>query len=344
MSECVLELKNHYLQNEKGTSQGREVLAEIKTHSAQTDLWKHQKESHGPSGQCKNSFLLFHNTNKQFMQGNVLQLQCLPRQKELHASPIFFWHTTSFFWIFYQQDHHNKKQISSSQPNSCHGQNHLLREMLQTFTPVTEQFVLEILQKSVPKSCDLDPISAKNCCTKTSMFSSLQSPISSTLHWLLVLYHQTSKLLLSNPCSKKPPSTKMYWKNYRPISNLPFLSRILEKIVLHKLLAHLQENNLCNYFQSAYRTGHSTETALLRVVNDFLNAMNEAKIFVLLLLDLSAAFNTIDHHILLSRLKTAFGIRSTALQWFRSYLLDINQCVVVNNSSFSTSPLMFGVP
>ena len=50
----------------------------------------------------------------------------------------------------------------------------------------------------------------QNCCTKTSMFSSLQSPISSTLHWLLVLYHQTSKLLLSNPCSKNPPSTKMY--------------------------------------------------------------------------------------------------------------------------------------
>ena len=79
-----------------------------------------------------------------------------------------------------------------------------------------------------------------------------------------------------------------------------------------------KKNNLCNPFQSAYRTGHSRETALLRVVNDFLNAMDEAKICVLLLLDLSAAFNTIDHQILLSRLETAFGIRSTALQWFRS--------------------------
>ena len=72
--------------------------------------------------------------------------------------------------------------------------------------------------------------------------------------------------------------------------------------------------------------------------------MDEAKISVLLLLDLSDAFDTIDHQILLSRLETVFGIRSTALQWFRSYLLDRNQCVVVNNSSSSTSPLVFGVP
>ena len=70
--------------------------------------------------------------------------------------------------------------------------------------------------------------------------------------------------------------------------------------------------------------------------------MDEDKISVLL--DLSAAFDTIDHQILLSRLETVFGIRSTALRWFRSYLLDRNQCVVVNNSASSSSPVMFGVP
>ena len=88
----------------------------------------------------------------------------------------------------------------------------------------------------------------------------------------------------------------------------------------------------------------NTETALLRVVSDLLHAMVEDKISVLLLLDLSAAFDTIDHQILLSRLETAFGLRSTALQWFRSYLLDKNKCVVVNNSASSSSPVMFGVP
>ena len=81
-----------------------------------------------------------------------------------------------------------------------------------------------------------------------------------------------------------------------------------------------------------------------RVVNDLLTVTNEDKIYVLLLLDLSAAFDTIGHQILLSRLETVFGIRSTAVQWFRSYLLDRNQSIVVNKSASSPSPLMFGVP
>ena len=135
------------------------------------------------------------------------------------------------------------------------------------------------------------------------------SSISSTLYWLLVLYHQTSKLLLSNPTSLD----QNVLKNYRPISDLPFLSKILEKVFLHKFHAHLQENNVCNPFQSACHTGHSTESTLLRVINDLLNSVDEDKISVLLLRDLSAAFDTIDHQILLSSLETAFGIRSTAL-------------------------------
>ena len=72
--------------------------------------------------------------------------------------------------------------------------------------------------------------------------------------------------------------------------------------------------------------------------------MDEDKVSVLLLLDFSAAFDTIDHQILLSCLKTVFGIRSTALQWFQLYLLDRKQCVVVNNSASSSSPVVFGVP
>ena len=141
---------------------------------------------------------------------------------------------------------------------------------------------------------------------------------------------------------KKPSFDNNLLKNYSPISNLPFLSKILEKGVLHKLLSHLQENSLSNPFQSAYRAGYSTETVLLRTVNDILSALDNDNISVLLL-DLSAAFDTVDHQILLSRLNSVFGIRSTALQWFHSYLSDRYQSTSVNNLSSSPSQLMYGV-
>ena len=114
-------------------------------------------------------------------------------------------------------------------------------------------------------------------------------------------------------------------------------------VVLHQILAHLQEKNFYDPFQSAYHTGRSTETTPLRVVDDLLTATDEDKVSVLLLLDLSTAFDSINHQISLSRLETAFGIRSTALQWFQSYLLDRNQSIVVYNFASSPSPLMFGV-
>ena len=106
------------------------------------------------------------------------------------------------------------------------------------------------------------------------------------------------------------------------------MSKILEKVVLHKLLSHFQENNLSNPFQSAYRAGHSTETVLLRIVNDILSALDNDNISVLLL-DLSAAFDTTDYQIFLSRL-------NSALQWFHSYLSDRYQFTSVNNSVFVT--------
>ena len=135
------------------------------------------------------------------------------------------------------------------------------------------------------------------------------------------------------PLLKKPSLDKNLLKNYRPISNLPFLSQILEKVVLRKLLSYLQENNLSNAFQSAYRAGHNTETVLLRIINDILSALDNDNISVLLLLDLSAAFDTLDHQILLPSLNSVSGIQSTALQWFQSYLPDRYQSTSVNNSS-----------
>ena len=87
------------------------------------------------------------------------------------------------------------------------------------------------------------------------------------------------------------------------------MSKILEKVVVSQLMSHLNTHNLFSSFQSAYRPGHSIKTALLKVVNDLLLAMDEGKLSVLVLLDLSAAFDTIDHGILLHRLQHVFGIQ-----------------------------------
>ena len=126
--------------------------------------------------------------------------------------------------------------------------------------------------------------------------------------------------------------------------NLPFLSRITEIIVLSQLNDHLISNKLFSPLQSAYKPHHSTETALLKVVNDLLTAPDNGKICILTLLDLSAAFDTIDHNILLHRLEHTFGISDSALSWFRSYLSDRTQIVTVNGLRSDETLLSLGVP
>jgi len=102
-------------------------------------------------------------------------------------------------------------------------------------------------------------------------------------------------------------------KNYRPISNLPFISKLIEKVVARRIEEHLEHNGLNDIYQSACRRGHSTETALLKVHSDIAEALDEGHMTSLIMLDLFAAFDVIDHTILLKRLEFSFGIKDTAL-------------------------------
>ena len=112
------------------------------------------------------------------------------------------------------------------------------------------------------------------------------------------------------------------------------MSKFLEKVVVSQLMSHLNRHNLFSSFQSAYRPGHSTETAILKVVNDLLLAMDEDKLSVLVLLNLPAAFNIIDHDTLLYCLQHVFGIQGTVLSWFRFYLTKRFQ-IVSNQGTYS---------
>ena len=95
--------------------------------------------------------------------------------------------------------------------------------------------------------------------------------------------------------------------NFRPISNLKFISKLVEKSVAVQLTKHVMTNHLDETFQSANKEFHSTETALLRVQNDILCSLDQNKSVILLLLDLSAAFDTVDYAIQISRLSHRFG-------------------------------------
>ena len=101
--------------------------------------------------------------------------------------------------------------------------------------------------------------------------------------------------------AKKITPDKNEIKNYRPVSNLSFVSKILEKVVASRILSHMEANSLSNNLQSAYKKFHSTESAILKVKNDVLLNMENGRVTTLTLLDLSAAFDTIDHLTLINR-------------------------------------------
>lgn len=105
-------------------------------------------------------------------------------------------------------------------------------------------------------------------------------------------------------------------KNYRPISQLPFVSKILEKVVLQQLLAFLNENSILEMFQSGFKVAHSTESALLKVFNDIFLALDKGDCVILVLLDLSVAFHMIGNEILISRLESLVGLKGMVLKWF----------------------------
>lgn len=152
------------------------------------------------------------------------------------------------------------------------------------------------------------------------------------------------KQAVVQPLLKKPNLDPSLPNNYRPISKLPFVSKVLEKVVANQLTSYLTNHNIPDKFQSGFRKKHSTETALLRVSNDIMMSSDSGKCSVLVLLDLSAAFDTVDHGILLDRLREWVGISGSALSWFASYLKERSFSVAVGPFKSDSSPLLCGVP
>ena len=146
------------------------------------------------------------------------------------------------------------------------------------------------------------------------------------------------------PLLKKPGLDPNDPASYRPISNLSTISKILEKIVLHRLKAVLCTSpNFCR-LQSAYQQRHSTETAMLKVMDDVYGNVNKKLGTILVALDISAAFDCVVHDVLLRRLEFCYGVSGPALGWMRSYLEERSQFVKLQSSRSDTQHLDTGVP
>src|SRR6218665_735583 len=108
--------------------------------------------------------------------------------------------------------------------------------------------------------------------------------------------------------------------NFRPIANVSFLSKVVEKIIAYQLLPYLEANNLIRAIQSGFRKGHSTETLLLRLLSDIYGAIDRSQLTLLALFDVGAAFDTVDHGILLERFRMSCGVTGAFLCWRESFL------------------------
>ena len=214
---------------------------------------------------------------------------------------------------------------------------------MESFAQISQKDLEKIIKGSNSKSCALDPI-------PTSLLKKVLPVLLPTICKIVnkslmenAMPHTLKKAIVK-PLIKKPTLDKENLKNFRPVSNLPFLGKLIEQVVINQINEHLLKYNLNEPLQSAYTPNHSTETAIVKVTNDILCALDRRQCVCLVLLDLSAAFDTIDHQVFLRRLREDYGIAGGVTDWMESYLLNRTQSVDINGTLSDTIKLEYGFP
>ena len=211
------------------------------------------------------------------------------------------------------------------------------------FKSVSEDEVRKVITKSPTKSYPLDPwptFLVKECLD--ILLPSITKLVNCSLTEGAV--PAGFKKAIVSPLIKKSSLPPDELKNYRPVSGLSFISKLVERVVASQLNDHVTSNGLENVSQSAYKQGHSTETALLSIKNEVHLALARGEATAVVLLDQSAAFNTIDHSTLIECLSSWFGVGGVVLDWFRSYLSDRYQCIKIGSVLSDAKRLLYGVP
>ena len=214
---------------------------------------------------------------------------------------------------------------------------------LGSFSSVSVDEVRKLITLSKCKSCSLDPIPT------WLLKKSLDDILPAIVHIINLSLSNGSvphsmKCAIVSPLLKKPTLDKEILKKYRPVSNLTFLSNVLERVVARQLIDYMSRHHLHEVYQSAYKQFHSTETALLKIQNDILCGIDSGDAVILIQLYLSAAFDLMDHKILLKRMEDILGIKDTALEWFASYLSGHSQKVKIGKEFSLAEFLTYRVP
>ena len=212
--------------------------------------------------------------------------------------------------------------------------------LLESFTMLTSEEFIKIISVMNKTTCSSDPFPSK------LLMSHLPTIIDTIKHMINLcistsVFPSSCKSAIVLTFIKKPGLDP---KNYRPVSNLSFLSKLIEKVVSSRILTHIADNDLIDKFQSTYRCGHSTETALLRVYSDIVTMVGKGNGSSLVLQDLSAALDTIDHDTLFVILDKYIGITGSALQLLKSYFSDRSQRVLIDDVMSGVANIVSGVP
>jgi len=215
--------------------------------------------------------------------------------------------------------------------------------VLDTFSPASDEEIKKIIMSTKTTQCSLDPIPTKLLKDCIDVLLPIMTRIVNLSLSSGVMPTSLKKPLV-NPLLKKLHLLLEILKNFRPVSNLAYLSKLIERVVAVRIISHMDFNHLHEVLQSSYKKYHSCKTALIKVHNDILQALDGRKCVLLILLDLSAAFDTVDHQKLLTLLSERLGLQGIVLKWFENYLSDRVQSVLIDGVESDIWNILFGVP
>ena len=209
------------------------------------------------------------------------------------------------------------------------------------FRPISDEETLKILNNMKKTTCDVDPCNMNFLMEfKGILLGTWTKIINKSL--LTGYFLQSWKKAIIRPLIKSSELHREF-KNYRPTSNLSFISKSIGKAAL-QLSSFFEDQNLLPTYQSAYYKHHSTETAVLNICDEILKNAEHNKLTAMVCLDLSAAFDTVNHSILKSVMEHYFGLKDTALKWLSSYISNRQFSVKIGSSFLHAHTINFSVP